>query len=467
VDYAHIARNKSLLEEEFSSLFGLLQEKATEDKKEFWLYCYYCACLLESYHKAYGQSEKEAHYQDVRSQIKNRLKNVKAAASSEQGFIDSLYQSFIDGFRNLAKTPLHISKIRDEVAYSNLCRLQWVFLRITVNQGLMAAQSLQLIEKLDALLGTHTNVDKIISTLNMPNGVLNYFSVGLFLMRFMIDAGVLVRHTFFPSEEEKKLPMYERFKAEIAKRHCNFLNDLVWSAVNLLTNFNRVFGISDPVAGYLIAAFLVFDVAMVLYKHALAKKEYMTKKAQYEAEVVKYMGSTDLSEKERLVHCGMLHEQIAGLDRNWQAKQSTYYFVAAAASLLMLGFSASMIVASPVLVACSFFVCAVGVAMYQSSGAYSAFKEKSLLLEQSERSGVKLAMARKEYELARNDFIKAMIKNTVIPIVLITTYAICWPAAVLMTVALMGYELLHAFNKHEGNKEVSMLAQEPVCAPAM
>lgn len=96
--------------------------------------------------------------------------------------------------------------------------------------------------------------------------------------------------------------------------------------------------------------------------------------------------------------------------------------------------------------------------MYLSSDAFSKYQEKSLRLEQAKDGDY--AVALKEYEAARNDFIFTMVKNTVMPTLLIATYAICWPAAIALTVLYVGYEIYHAYDQHNGKKEAARLALE-------
>ena len=98
-----------------------------------------------------------------------------------------------------------------------------------------------------------------------------------------------------------------------------------------------------------------------------------------------------------------------------------------------MGFTAAILLSSPILVVASFFACVVAVATYLSTDAYTKYKEKSLYLEQAmKNSKVQPETLKefKEFEIAKNDFKFTMIKNTVMPMMLITTYAICWPAAI-------------------------------------
>lgn len=555
IDYSFLLKHQPTLETEFNDLFKLLQKQETENTEQFWFYCYYCASLLEEFHRAYDQNEKAEYYSSVKAQIKNRF--IKLGASDnkeEQGFIRSLYESFLSSIRSILKMPLHLAELRDGVVYANMCRLYWAFCKLTLIQGLTAASELHVIEKIDAILGTHTDVNKIISTLQAPTGVINYFSVGFFLARFMIDGGLLIKHTFFPTAMEKsrehgcevsrlsrlpgvasveayrtnyilieneteagalfyipsqgkafKLKMtqgnlaslkqllgkknhlrmtaqqvnevitkfcghapettsrLQRFKHELYKRHCNFANDLVWATVNFLSNFNQVVHISNPVAGYLTAVFLIFDLGLTLYKCNLAKKEVLYKKSQYLEELAQYHDLNQCSgmpTEQRLTHIAFLNKQLVELELNWKAKEASFYFAAAAAAILMLGFTVAILVSAPLLMAVSFFVCTIAIAMYFSVGGFAKLKEKSLRLEQAELTGEHLAFSLKEYKSARNNFIFTMTKNTIVPLLLITTYAIYWPAALALTAVYLGYELFHAYQQHNDAKSVKQLTYE-------
>lgn len=457
--YSFILDNQKSLETEFNLLFNVLQKQRNEDDLkniQFWKYCYYCCTLLEAFHQAYSQHSKVEKYKETKKNILDRLlKRTKEDAKKEKAFLESLRKSFSESFENLRKAPAHLSQIRDYVAYLNLCRVYWVFCRLTLTQGFTLAKELQILEKLDAILGTHTDADKIIDFIKTPNGVLNYLSVGLFLIRFAIDFGYLVQHTWFPTEGEKKdkTTALERFKFEFYKRHCNFANDLVWATVNFITNFNHITNIPDPTAGIITAVFLGFDVCMSLYKCHLAKQEYLLKKSELERQWREYHSAypamypgMDLEQ-----HKAMLELELLELEINWQTKQGTFYFNAAAAALLMLGFSASLIFTGPGIAVACFFVCTLAVAMYLSSDSYSKLQEKSLRLDAA-KTGTELQLALKEYEAARNDFMFTMIKNTVMPTLLIATFAVCWPAAIVLTALYLGYELYHAYDQHNSTK---------------
>lgn len=540
VDYHFLLKNQYLLEREFSELFHALQKQSDKNKEPFWYYCYYCASLLQEFYKAYGQQAKADNMAKIKEQIKNHLNNDRVHQYSDQSFNDYLYTSFKDSFSNLIHAPFHVAKIRDYVGYANICRIYWVFSRLTMVQGFNLARGL--IEQLDILLGSHTDVDKIISNLQVPTAFINYFSVGFFLARIAIDGGLLIKHTFFPSQAERdkqrgcelhrlkilpgpvsieayrnsyvlvgkelfyipksgaeitlnvsdinalsdkvvdissvylsaqdindlitaatghtpeKTTAFERFQNELKKRHCNFINDFIWATVNFLTNFNHLTGISGPVASYITVLFLVFDLSMILYRSHLAKQEYLVKNSQYHAEIQSY-NSADFaphfSEQEKQAHNQLLSLQLQELEINWRTKEANFYFLAGATAMLILGFTASMIISSPLMIVGCYFACSIAVAMYLSSDAYTVYKEKELYLERAEPE--QLPLLRKEYELARNDFIVTLTKHAVMPTLLITTFAVCWPAAVLLAAAYVGFELLYAKGQHAEKQEINKL----------
>lgn len=459
-EYSFLLENQIALEAEFLQMFAVLKKQKNE---LFWLYCYHNASLLENFYKAYSQQTKEANFRELKEQIKNRLEYVCVTKDAEKNFIQVLERNFIDGFQNLMKIPFHLSVLRDYVAFSNISRLYWLFCRLTVGKGLFLAQELKWIENLDAILGIHTDIDKIVSVFEAPNGVLRYFSVALFLIRFIIDASLLLRHTFFPTDSEKrgKSTAYDRFIYEFNKRHCNFANDLVWASINFLTNFNDITHISGPLANGITAAFLGFDVCMALYKCYLANQSYLVKKAQYDREIMDYncpLKFKELTPEARDDHITVLKAQTAELFMDLKTKEATFYFCASAASLLMLGFSATLIFSPAGIIFASYFMCHMAIAMYLSAGTYSKYTEKSLRLEQAELKGQDLIISHKELNCARSEFIFTILKNATIPMVLITTFALYWPAALALTALYLGYELLHSYDQYSKNKELEHLS---------
>lgn len=502
----------------------------------------YYASLLEIDREAYSQNEQDNEEKKPKTEEQKK---------KEEDFIHFLYDSFVDFFKKILSAPFHISRIREYEVYLNIARLSWVFSRLTVIEGLNTFRDF--IAQLDVFFGMHTDIDKVIALIQTPTFIVNCCSVGFFLLRFGIDASLLLKHTFFPTELEKglnnsselhwmeRLPTTEQldeyrnsyifiedeediklyyiprkglsqklnitnknklkqdlinkqliknqfirlstedFRAiisaetkhqpqvttwfdrliyELYKRHCNYSNDLVWALINFLTNFNYISKIPDPITGYLTGTFLFFDVCMTLYKRNLAKEEYLSKKAQYLQEIKDYEDLnkfTYLTQAQRLKRLEQLRNQLTKHELSWQVTESTFNFAAVGAVLFMLGFTASLFVTPGVLVIGCYFVCVLAGAIYRSCDAYSAYKEKSLLLEQAQLTGTNIPVSLKEYEIARNDFLYTLTRNALIPPLLIATYAVCWPAAIALTVMFLGYELYHAYDQFSAKKEAKQV----------
>src|SRR5690606_22039130 len=110
--------------------------------------------------------DKAADYIKIKDKIKKLLLNEKINEPSTQekrSFVHYLLLSFEEGFGEILSIPFHLSKIRTNAVYANIWRINWVFTRLTLTQGLTFASEMHLIEQFDSLFGTHTDVDKIIA----------------------------------------------------------------------------------------------------------------------------------------------------------------------------------------------------------------------------------------------------------------------------------------------------------------
>lgn len=213
----------------------------------------------------------------------------------------------------------------------------------------------------------------------------------------------------------------------------------------------------------------MFDVALLMYRHYLAEHDYWLKKRQYEAELKIYEDAGDTQQKR------MLKDQLAQLEIQWKTTSATLKFNIAAAALLMTGFTASLIFATPVAAVAFYFVCTIAVAMYLTADIYGKYKEKSLnlaqlrddryhLMQQESPSALELrkhdeliAGALLEVNTARNNFIIGMTKNMIMPLLIVATFAVCWQAALVLIVAYIGYECLKGYFKKDASKDVAAL----------
>lgn len=463
-DHKFLSVNKMLIEQEFKVLFATLQKQG-EEREKFWFYCYYCCAMLRAYHQNYGTYAKVEEYERLMRQIKQRCETqavFKKKRMYKESFIEMLANKLANDLADMADAFLHVSKMRSRVGLYNVYRIYWVFCRLTLTSAFAWARDSHLIDEMNRILGMQIDADRIIKAMQAPNNILRVFSVGFFAARFIMNAGMLLKHTLMPSKNESTKTMLARFTSELWKRHPDFLNDLVWGTVNGLTNYAEVFHISAPVAGWLTAGFLVFDVCLLLWRRKLLQDEYWLKQAQLRDDLRYWQDMLDNNpaSAEAREHCKLLVEELTELDITWNSTSATYLFNVLAAGLLAAGFTVSMMVTGGYVVA-AYAICLVGVAMYLSADSFGSYREASLRLGMAEMNNEDSKKLFAEYQNARDEFILTMVKNIVLPGLLVTTLAICWEAALVMAAVYMLYELWNTYQKHSQSAPQALPAFKP------
>lgn len=139
-DYAFLADHRQAILDEFNQNFAVLK-KQNPERKEFWLYCYYCSLLLEHYYQAYDKKEKAEEYRAKSKKIAYRCDHgaFEDEKLDEETFIESLQRQILADLDVLASTPKHIVKIRDWIAFANIYRIHATFCRLTVRQSIFLA----------------------------------------------------------------------------------------------------------------------------------------------------------------------------------------------------------------------------------------------------------------------------------------------------------------------------------------
>ncbi len=488
-NFKSIYAERVLLERELEDLFAVLEKHKVENDA-FWVYCYFCACLLKKYYSEYGHPAKVEHYQTIKNNIKQHyvdIDNHNNSIAARDTFARSLIKDLLNAlkelaedirnaFKELASTPKHAAKIRDRAGYLNLLRVYWVFCRFFLEGGLSLGKAINILDKLDELLHVHIDVDHILSNFEWPAMALSYLSVGLFAVRSIVNIGLIIKHTCFPSDAAAKLGRKTLLANEINKRGVDIVNHSGWAAINVITNFSKICHIPSPVAPWIVAGFLFVDVATLLYKRHEEKKAYRLKRDEYDDEISDLQAIIDKNpDSLKKINCkkrqAILKEQKRVLKVDWETKASTFDLMVGATFMLMLGFSGSMLISAPVGVIACYLVCMIAVAIYLSDEVYAKYKKSSLELDNAKPKSdtilydkLKLDEAKKAYEAARKEFILTMVKYTLMPTLLITTYAVCLPAAISLTVLMLGYELfkglLKAYKKHANEKEDQQLHSE-------
>lgn len=442
-DYLFLSFNSKLIEQEFDHLFKTLKKRAGHsDRKEeqaFWLYCYYCSKLLEAYFKAYGKLKEAEEYSLLAQLIEERYTSGQfspAPRLAYEPFLNQVARKIRETLTGFCNSVQHISIIRNKAALTNIYRIYWVFCRLTVKQSLLLMKGSNWLKQFDLLLNQHTKIDAFISNIEAPNFILKYASIGLFATRFIIHAGMLTKHVFFPNEQERLLSKRQRFYQEFNKRHADFLNDLLWGTVNGLTNFSATSAINPLLANWMIACFMSFDACLLLYRRRQACLDYQLKKKQYEHEL-------DTTEDRELI--ALTEEQLDLLNINWQATSATYYFNVSAALLMMSGFTASLLLTQASLILLSYFACTVAVSMYLTNNEFFNYQEKKLLSHAAPED----LDRQLESSQAQSEFFKAVSKQCLLPISALVLCALTWEAVLLLTVLVLTYKVYQAMPEQE------------------
>ena len=443
VGYSKLVAEVSHIERDLDHLLSSLKIKG-QNRKDFLLYGYYCSSLLAKYYSSYGKKDKAYKYKSLSQEFDAGYRNSTDANNISADFLDKLKKDFkaptrmVNDFEEFLSTPFHISKIRDWLGFINLNRIVFGFSRVTIKEIVLLAQQFNWFEQFDQWTGMHTDVDSMLQSLNVPVQILNALSVGVFAARFTISASMLLKHTFSPSSEESSLTTGERFQQELYKRHCIMLNDLAWGCINLFTNYSTIFKLSAPIANGLTVGFLFFDMALIVYQSYLYELDYKIKKNQYETELASYE-STDVEE------VLVIKEQLAALNIEREAIIRQCYFNVAGALLFISGFSATFLLATPAAIISGYFLCTLGVAMYLSSDSFKKYQEKSLILKEFQTEGADQSDALTNMQKARQDFMITMAKNVIMPMLIVSAFAVSIELAVIIAAGYIAYECTNGY----------------------
>jgi len=86
----------------------------------------------------------------------------------------------------------------------------------------------------------------------------------------------------------------------------------------------------------------------------------------------------------------------------------------------------------------------------------SLYLDQAILVERNVNQVEMNMNCTKRYEVASNE-LYLLGKNAVVPTILITTFAICWPAAIVLTAMYLGFEGLHAYSQHSDTNAAKQL----------
>jgi hypothetical protein len=425
-----VAEYLSLYEQQVKDLYESLSKEG-RNQDHFWRYCYFCCVLLAEYYREDGYPDpvKAKKYHELSIELEYKCETGEfynpEAATENTEFLAKVSKAIHDGLIYVADTVQHTTAIRAWLGFINLYRILFVFSRLAIKQGLMLANQLKWLETLGTLLHINIDVNALVSVINAPASIFNALSVGIFEVRLFIMLCEALKHVvLFATEKEQSRTKSERLGHELFIRMLDLYNDIAWATVNTLCNYAYLTG---PVADWLTSAFLLLDAVALAVRLYLASEDYELKKSQYEEEKRLVEGWSD-SNQNKQISIDVLDGQLKQLDNHWEAQKHELAFATAAALLLMSGYSAALLLTGPAAASVSFVACTVAVAMYLSSGKYGAYTKASLLENNEATSD------------AYSAFAWSMAKNSVMPLVMVTAFAVYWPAGLLLAAAYIAYE---------------------------
>lgn len=454
-DYAFLSTQRFPMEEEFRHLYRVLNDEKTTQEKDIWLYCYYCCIMLSEYYKAhqYNSPEKYAEYLKIAETIEHYYTTGTLPKEKLRTWKEHLKADIND----LLSTPFHLSKLRGWLGFSNAYRIAFTFSRLTDQEFFLT------LNKYASFLKNNLHIpfdlDEMNRKINTPTATFRALSVGLFAARFLVNLSLVIKHTLFPTDGEKTIPASARFYQEIKKRYPQLLNDLVWATLNALTNYADFFKIPGPLATGLLITGLSFDVALLAYRLKEAEKDHRSKLSQYiqekqliQSRLHELLKRKTTTKKELF----MLQQRLARVDAQIEEQrlklhvlQNNFYANLTAATLIVSGFSLSLLVAAPAAIGACYLLIVIGTALYISADQYSEYREKSLRQERIILSGETkgLTEAKQDTALAWNNFATSMIKNTVMPLLIMGTLAFSWQAALVLLVLFVAHEYATKYKK--------------------
>lgn len=502
--YAELFRSQKLLNTELETLVPLLSSLKELDREPFLLYAYYCGCMLESFYLTYGDSSKAEKIKQIKLRLEILAGKKKPEPRVDKTHLEEILDNLTDYLLDLAKTPFHLHKIKDKISWANLYRIYYLFNLFSIKEGLLLVKDLQAMIK---GFKASFDIDQVFDLMQKPAPVTNVLSIALFLMRFLINAANVIRRFLKPNglnQDASKLAMlspkdkispWESLAYEAREVALVSINDLFWPSVNGITNYASIFRIPLAYVGWILVPALGFDVGMLSARIMITIRQYNAKLREYEnaRTQVDIAFTQEGDEKKKRFYKqqrDLLDKQIKIIELEKKTMVSTYAIMTLGASLLMAGFTGSLLVHPPALLLVCFLVCIAGIAIYMSEGAIKNLFQTLYELEQAQDDvraqghtlgfyksegkqlspeQIRLMAKQKAYTAARNDLIFTMVKNTVVPALIIGTFIVCWQAALVMTAIYLGFEVLHYLNKKRDTGQAEALQQEAECrqlAPA-
>ncbi|KTD67486.1 putative secreted esterase [Legionella santicrucis] len=235
--------------------------------------------------------------------------------------------------------------IKEYMGSLNEKRLNWVW------------ESTFLKTVIDLVPKDHPNAGQAAQAIRYPDPYTGTLSWALYYARFALNLSLLLKHTIkgpWMSEEEAKMPWYERFQTQWDQRKFSLLNDSLWGTANLVCFFwltgKSILGTwGDAIT----VALLIFDISIAIWDFEEQKTKYNKAMLQYSEDIARIEkrlkvlkgnqqqeGKQERATEERQLEMQLhaLRREQAKCSREWQMNKLSLISSIAYAVGLMLAF---------------------------------------------------------------------------------------------------------------------------------
>ncbi|HHF7349495.1 TPA: hypothetical protein ACPSKE_002702 [Legionella feeleii] len=451
--------NLNQLKTEFSSLFQLFlsnKERLTS-KSELVTYLAAVCNLMIEYHKLDYVGEDLKDLLKKKEQLddfigKNFTKAEQASIAKLSTFVVS---GAVSNLKDYASAFVSSAKLREHISTLNSTRTHWNYSRALASSAILYLQGIgfpEFIKSLNAKLGNTYTPDEFVSLLDQSRETLRALSVGIYGLRLAINLVTMTKHIIVAGVSED-LSAEKVAVQEIQKRGFTMLNDAVWGTVNLLTNYNDYFKISTATASQITVAFLAFDIALFVARWSYEAYQYENRILELNEQA---KNATPFEQE-------VIQRQIDILNDEWEAQCAYYLFNIAAATILIVGFTASLTFTGPAAVAGLALFSMLGNAMYNSADEYKKYQQASIAVQRERGNDVSgddlqhhqklIKELNEDASQAYTNFWKTLAFNTGGTAFIITAAVISWPVALGLTLGYGAYRLNNNYQSQLGGSD--------------
>lgn len=335
--------------------------------------------------------------------------------------------SFKNTFASSNKKNHHFDLyiILDWINSINAYRRISLFARLSWIKFWSVASQLHWLDADHRLFGLTINDD----ILNLPTDFYAIFGVLIYIIRLTINLYISLNYIFFSQDD---LSITARFYSECERAHWYIIGDIVSSTINLLTNFSTYFRLAAPIASYLVIALLAFTFLKLVYFYMIEKQKY-NKHEQY----LRELNPTIDTKHHRTVT--LLQKQ---LDHQRTEMQWRLYLSIIASLFLLTSFVISVTCAPQITLPLFLYMSVIGGVMYLSAENFGQFMCARKEYQHGRSAEKRLVMIEK-----RNLFLSTMIKNLIVPMLLVGLFAIHWPTALALSLLYVVFTCYFAEKK--------------------